>query len=378
MAQNETFNPLGPTAPPPPPPPQLAPVPPAPPMAAAPPWWMQPPRRSGWLGRVARSLAVLIFVLSIVLNMYLLILISADFGRGFEVITLETGEADQTVALYSLEGILDEQVGGQFAGFVGQVQDDTDVKAVVLRVTSPGGGVSTSDQIHQLVERLKTAGKTVVVSMGGVAASGGYYVSAPADEIIAEPTTVTGSIGVMMGWLVVKGTLEKIGMETVIMKSTNAQGWKDEMSSFQKPDDRQREHLQEILDQVQARFEQVVRDGRGDRLRLRPAAYTVTIPDSDPPEEIRIRETEPFNGKIYLPDEAKALGLIDSIGYQSAAIERAKMLAGLREPKVVRYKPRKGLLKELLTAKSAATLGLNAALLDELQTPRLMMIWKAQ
>ena len=108
-----------------------------------------------------------------------------------------------------------------------------------------------------------------------VAASGGYYMSAPADEIYAEPTTITGSIGVIGGWVVLKGTLDKIGAEPIVVKSTHAQGWKDEMSMYAAPHAYQMKHIQEVLDKMQERFEEVVRTGRGNRLHPQAASYTI-------------------------------------------------------------------------------------------------------
>ncbi|GAG23123.1 unnamed protein product, partial [marine sediment metagenome] len=255
-----------------------------------------------------------------------------------------------------------------------EVSRDQNVKAVVLRVNSPGGGVAHSDQIYSLVKKLReVGGKKVVASMGGIAASGGYYVCAPADAIVAEPTTITGSIGVIMGWMVVKGTLDRIGMETVMLKSSNARGWKDEISPFKQPDERQKRHLRKILDTMQARFEKVVKEGRGQRLKTNRVSYTVRTGQGEEAREVKITETEPLNGKVYMPDEALAFGLIDKIGYQEVAIDRAADLARLTNPNVVVYRRAKGLLVELLEAKSASTVRLDASLLDRLQTPRILM-----
>jgi protease-4 len=325
-----------------------------------------------------RGVFVLLFIFSVILNIYLLLLIAADLERGFDIVTLKEGRTDQTIALYTLEGIIDDVAAARVASFAREVQKDDKVKAVVLRVISPGGGVGPSDQIHALIGSLKDAGKKVVVSMGDMAASGGYYVSVAADEIVAEPTTLTGSIGVLAQWPVIKGTLEKIGAEVVTMKSTHARDWKDQISIFKKPDDRQRAYLQDVLDKIQERFEQIVRNGRGSRLKPRQVAYTMPVGEGDRTEKIEITETEPFNGKIYLPEEAKSLGLVDLIGYQSTAVQRAQELAHLDNPKVVRYKLRRGLLQELLAPETRVGFQLDAEMLDELQTPRVQMIWKVE
>jgi len=322
-----------------------------------------PRHRKSVARRIFTVLAGLIFLLSVVLNLYLLAIVAAQMEQGLEQVTVRAGQEDQTVAVYRIEGIIDRTASETFAAFADEVVRDGDIKAVLLRVETPGGTVSDSDRIHAHVKRMRDAGKKVVVSMGGVAASGGYYVSAPADEIFAEPTTITGSIGVLMSWLVLEGTLEHIGVEPVTLKSRRAEEWKDEISPFRLPNERQKEHLLSLLDEIQARFEQVVRDGRGGRLNPRVVSET---------------DTEPFDGKVYLAEEAKRLGLIDSIGYQSEAVDRLARLAGLWDPNVVRYQRRKGVFERLIGVESPPALGINAETLDSLQTPRVLLMWKAQ
>ena len=350
-----------PPTPPPPPPPATAPP--------VPPWWAHPPKRS----RAPLIFAIIfgiLFSLSVLLNGYLLFLLAMFLKLPMETTTLREGKREQVVAVYEVSGIIGGQALEEFDTFFRAVKDDKHIKAVVLRVDSPGGGVSASDQIYDKVRGLQKKGKKVVVSMGGLAASGGYYISAPADKIIAEPTTTTGSIGVIMVFPVIKGTLEKIGMEMVVLKSRHAETWKDERSPFRAPTDQQRQHLLEVLDKAQLRFEQIVKDARGGKLmprRPQPAGAAETQPAP---------EFEAFNGKVYAPDEAKALGLIDAIGYQDDAIDAAASLAGLPEPKVVRYRKRKGLMEALSSPGSADGLRLGSELLREAQTPRILLMWK--
>lgn len=361
--------------PPSPPPPQSSPPPPPPPVP--PPWMFGRPRRISSIGQaIVTATASAIFLISIVLNVILLAGLGAKDESRFKQTVVHKGKDNQVIALYSLNGIIDEAMARRFETFCDEVTRDGNVKAVLLRVNSPGGGVSPSDRICELVKRLKTeGGKKVVVSMGNVAASGGYYISVPADEIVAEPTTVTGSIGVLMVWLVVEGTLEKIGADVVVMKSTHAAAWKDEVSFLRPPAPYQREHLQQILDALQQRFEDVVREGRGDRLKTRQVDRTVQGPKGKP---IKLSETEPMNGKVYLADEALKLGMIDHKGHLELAVKRAQALASLAEPKLIRYEPRKPFVEKLMEARGAAGLQLDAKLLDKLQTPEIMMIWKAE
>jgi protease-4 len=317
---------------------------------------------------------------SVLLNLALLAVVGAQFGGmdaqgGLITHTIRPGRTTETVALYKVVGLIDASAAAEFKQFYHSVVEDTDVKAVVLRVDSPGGGVTSADQICEMVKQIKAAGKTVVVSMGSVAASGGYYISAPADEIFAEDTTITGSIGVIAGWIVLKGTLDRIGAESFTIKSTHAQAWKDEMSPTTMPQDYQLQHLQEVLDEMQARFEDVVKAGRGNKLKTRPELVRAVDKDG---KVIRHENTEPFNGKIYLASKAKQLGLIDQIGYEDAAIDGAVKLANLDKPKVVRFVRRRTFMEALLDGKSDASFKIDTKLIDQLQTPRFMMLWKAE
>ena len=339
------------------------------------------PRRSV-LGRLLTWLGVMTVIGSLLLNGMLMMALAMQ-ALGLETKTaqrtLTKGDPEQTVAVYKLNTVIATEAVRAFANFQDDILDDENVKAVVLRVVSPGGSVSSSDQIRQMVVELKEAGKTVVVSMGDVAASGGYYVAAPADEIFAERTTITGSIGVIMSYVQLDGTMDKLGMKPVIIKSTHAEAWKDAGSPFRELDPDEREYLLDILNAYQDQFEQVVRDGRGERLK--PRQVTTTVHDTYADGEgafVDIHETEPFNGKIYLPDQAKALGLIDGIGYQSEAVDRAAELAGLDEPNVVLYGRRPSRLEMFLGAKAPTIKTFGPEMLDDLKTPKFEMIWRME
>jgi protease-4 len=336
---------------------------------------MQAPKRKGWFHRFLTGLIGLVFVASLLLNFYLLALLAAQMGGPLRTQVVRDGDVSQVVAVYEVSGVIDEEVATSFATFCRKIRDDENVQAVVLRVETPGGGVAASDQMHSLVEGLKRDGKKVVISMGGLATSGGYYISAGADRIVAEPTTVTGSIGVIMMWPVIDGTLERLGVDVVVLKSENARYWKDELGWFSAPTDYQRQHLLDMLSSMQEQFESVVRAGRGERLNLREETITITGENGKPTD---VTVTEPFNGKVYLTDEAMELGLIDQKGYLEDAHDAAIESAALTDPKVVRYVPRKGLLGEMLSARQGGGLTLDARSLDELQTPRILLMWKAE
>lgn len=338
------------------------------------------PRRNTF-GRFLMVLGIAVIVFSLLLNMVLLMAVAIQAGgpEGRTATrTITEGAESQTVAVYTLDTIISPEAVKVFEAFYEDVVKDDNVKAVVLRIVSPGGRVASSDQIHQFVIKLQAADKKVVISMGGVAASGGYYIAAPADEIMAEPTTITGSIGVIMTYVVLEGTMDKLGMEPVVIKATNANAWKDVGSPFRDLTPRERQHLLRILDAYQASFEQVVRDGRGERLTPRAVTSHDVIGEGDEAEVVEISETEPFNGKIYLAEEAKALGLVDRIGYESDAIDRAAELAGLSKPNVVRYRRRPSLSEMLFGAEAPKIETLGPEMLDDLKTPKFEMIWRME
>ena len=189
------------------------------------------------------------------------------------------------------------------------------MKAIVLRVDSPGGAVAPSQEIHDAIKRIK-ARKKVVVSMGGLAASGGYYISAPADRIFAEPGTLTGSIGVIFMHFNVRGLLEWAKVEETTLKSGK---YKDTLSPFRPIHETDREEIQSISDDVYGQFVQAVAQGRG-------------LP------EARVREIA--EGRIYTGKRAKELKLVDELGGLDDAIAAAWGLAGQSGEPKVQYPPR--------------------------------------
>ncbi len=175
-------------------------------------------------------------------------------------------------------------------------------------------------------------------------------------------------------WVVVAGTLNKIGAEAVVIRSGSARKWKGEISVFNTPDADQREHIQGLLDKMQKQFDAVVINGRAGKLRTETQTYMVAQGDT----EVSHTSTAPLNGKVYLADEALSWGLIDEIGYLDDAIARAGLDAGLDNANVVHYTPRSSMLSQLMESKAGASLGVNIETIDKLQMPRLMMIWKVQ
>jgi protease-4 len=195
-------------------------------------------------------------------------------------------------------------------------RDNDSIKALVLRVDSPGGGVGPSQEIYDEVLALDEL-KPVVVSMGSVAASGGYYVAAAAREIVANPGTITGSIGVIMEFANFQELLKKIGLSSVVVKSGT---YKDIGSPTRDMSAAEREILQNLIDDVHNQFVTSVAAGRElDEQAVRSIA----------------------DGRIFSGRRAMELGLVDRMGNLQVAIDRAAELADLdADPKVV-YPPRK-------------------------------------
>jgi protease-4 len=217
----------------------------------------------------------------------------------------------------------------QLLSQIRQAAADDMVRAVVLRVDSPGGGVVASNEIHGELQKLREAGKPLVVSMGSTAASGGYYVSAPAERIYANPDTLTGSIGVILSLVNYDEAFDKLGLESYVYKSGPL---KDIGSPTREPTPEEEAVLQSIVDEAYDGFVRVIVEGRGL------------------PEE-RVREIA--DGRIYTGSQAQELGLVDELGNLDAAIAGARELAGLETALVVRY-TQAGSLRSLLLSRLAA------------------------
>jgi protease-4 len=197
-----------------------------------------------------------------------------------------------------------------------KAEDDPEVKAVLLKIDSPGGSVIASDLIYNEIMAFKQRKKAkVVAAMMGVAASGGYYIALPADFILAHPTTVTGSVGVLFLSPNVSGLMEKIGVNVNVSKTGKN---KDMGSPFRQATGEEQKIIQDIVDRLGAQFLDHVAQHR----KLEPN---------------RLKEIS--SARIYLADDALKLGMIDSIGYLDEAVSRAKKLADLPEDaKVVIYR----------------------------------------
>ena len=215
-----------------------------------------------------------------------------------------------------------------------RARDDRSVKAVILKVDSPGGEVLASDEIANAVrdfEKPKNGkpGKPVIVSMGSLAASGGYYVSAPSEWIVANELTITGSIGVIMSGYNYRGLLDKIGVRPQVFKSGK---FKDMLSSTKTPEEvtpEEKQMVQNLIDETFAKFKSVVRKGRD-------AAYD----NNNHTGSHLSGDWEDYaDGRILSGTEAKRLGFVDELGDFETALSRARTIAGISESDLVQYQP---------------------------------------
>lgn len=206
---------------------------------------------------------------------------------------------------------------------------DDKIKAVVLRIDSPGGVVGPSQEIWSAVKKLKTK-KQVIVSMGSVAASGGYYIAAPANLIYANPGTITGSIGVLMKFANLEGLMNKVGMKSFTLKTGK---FKDVGSPSRTMSEEERAMLQSVIESTHSQFVRAVAEGR----RL-PEAQVRAIAD----------------GRIFSGEQAMANKLVDRLGTMQDAIDEAGRVGGLSgEPHVIKPPKKKPLLLDMLVEESA-------------------------
>jgi len=216
------------------------------------------------------------------------------------------------VALVRVEGpIVDSKSA---VDEIREYSKDASIKAIVLRVDSPGGAVAPSQEIYEEVKKAASK-KKVVVSMGSLAASGGYYISSPASKIVANPGTLTGSIGVIMEIPNIEGLMSKVGVKTEVIKSGSH---KDIASMFRGIGKEERAILQGVLDDVHEQFMKSVAEGR--RMSL---------------DEVR----KLADGRIFTGKQALDAGLVDELGNLNDAVKTAAKLSGIKgEPEVVTKK----------------------------------------
>ena len=227
------------------------------------------------------------------------------------------------IALVRIEGpILDAYTTVEELKAFGE---DPLVKAIVLRIDSPGGGVAPSQEIYNAVKRIRTQHhKAVVVSMGTVAASGGYYIAVGSDRILANPGTLTGSIGVIMQLANFQELMDKVGVRNFVIKSGR---YKDVGSPFRRMKEEEQQLLQSVMDDAHRQFIEAVADGRS----------------------MDVADVEPLaDGRIFTGQQAKDVLLIDDLGDLQDAIRLAADMSGMKMPPKVVEPPREFSFREMI------------------------------
>jgi protease-4 len=265
-------------------------------------------------------------------------------GRGELEERVVLGSAGPKLLLLDLDGVLSEEDEEGSLGFGGResavarvreqlerAREDAEVRGVLLRIHSPGGTVTASDVIYREILRFKEETKRPVVAQCmGLCASGGYYVAMAADRVLAHPTSVTGSIGVIFSGLSLAGLLEKLGVEDQTLTSGP---FKDAGSPLRRMTPEEREQLQSVIDDLFASFVEVVRRGR-------PALAADAV-------------TRLADGRIYSARQAQQAGLVDALGYLPEAVDELKQRAGVAEARVVVYRRPREWSENLYSASGA-------------------------
>ncbi len=229
----------------------------------------------------------------------------------------------EQIGLVRIEGVI---IGSEeIIKILTRLEEDDQIKAILLRIDSPGGAVVPSQEIYDAVKKIRLSGKKkVVTSMGTVAASGGYYIAAASNYIIANPGTLTGSLGVIMEMANFEGLMQKIGVESVTIKSGAN---KDAGSPFRKMTDAERFLFQNVLDDVHAQFMEAVAEGRSMEM-----------------EKVRTLA----DGRIFTGRQAKENGLVDGLGNMEDAIAKTASMAGIKgKPDVIETRENIPFLKML-------------------------------
>src|SRR6266566_1893407 len=348
-------------SPPPPPPPYTEPAPPAgpPPPPLTPPPVIVPPAQSpsprkggrGWM-----AFALILLVLLGLSGLYNVRNLASGLLHGksprarsvgprLEEVMTEDNDAADKIAVVEIEGIITSRLMDQ-GGYnmvdiikaqLKRAEDDHKVKAVILKVDSPGGEVLASDEIYRAIDDFQEhARKPVVGSMGNLAASGGYYVSAPCQWIVANDLTITGSIGVILHSWNYRGLMNKVGLRPETYKSGKL---KDMLSGERNPDEipaEEREMVQKLIDETYGRFKEVVAKGRG-------WAHDQNKSNNDKKDqgqELSSNWADYADGRVLSGNEAYKLGFVDQLGNFQDAVKRAKKIAGISEANLIEFQQR--------------------------------------
>lgn len=271
----------------------------------------------------------------LILTFLVLVLVgSLFFGGG----TGGNFSSKGVIAVIDIEGtIVGERAAGYFSAGadsptimeeIRAAKDDPAVRAVILRINSPGGSAAASQEITREIIRLKENGKTVVAYMGDTAASGGYWVAALADKIVANPATLTGSIGVIMQTTDVEILMDNLGIKYDVFKSGPH---KDMGSPFRSATESEEAIFQAMIDDIYSQFVEVVAEGRG-----LPRETVLALAD----------------GRVFTGSQAKKAGLVDELGNFYDAVNLTKDLSGIEGEALLRTYKKRGSFVNLLGTNS--------------------------
>ena len=297
----------------------------------------------GWM--IAAIILLLLLGVSVLMNFGQMISSISNISSGttrtpgprLEEVTVEDHDASDKIAVVRIEGIITgARIDGTAYNMVDTVKEqlrratkDKHVQAVLLKVDSPGGEVLASDEIaNALREFQKKSGKPVIVSMGNLAASGGYYVSAPCRYIVANDLTITGSIGVIMSGLNYRGLMDKVGLRPQVFKSGK---YKDMLSGSRDPDKIPPEEtamVQNLINEVYGKFTNVVAKGRS-------AAHKENGKEG---HELAADWHTYADGRVLSGTEALKLGFVDELGNFDDAVDKTKDIAGLTSANLIEYR----------------------------------------
>lgn len=271
-----------------------------------------------WFWGIFLSLAILA-MLFVGISILFLTSIVSDSDNDYE----QTGKGNGKIAVVNLDYTIytSESIVRQFKKY----GDDKKIKAIILHVNTPGGGVAASQEMYEIIKRTKDKGKPVIVSISSLGASGGYYAACGGTLIVANEGSLVGSIGVIMNLTNIKELSEKIGISETIIKSGEL---KDAGNPFREINEKDREYFQDIVDDSYDQFLNVVSKSRNmDKEELREIA----------------------NGRVFTGRQAKEIGLVDSLGTFDDAVRIASNIAGIEgEPVIVREKKKENLIERIL------------------------------
>jgi protease IV len=330
----------------PPPPPPVAPPPIIPPSPA-------PRGKSGAVWKVLTFVFLVLLVLSLFTNFLNFARgviprprAGTERNRGLEEIVTERTNSDNKIAVIEVDGVITSGMMDSsdmtMVDFIREqlkmAEHDTDVKAVILKVNSPGGEVLASDEINQDITKFQEQShKPVVVSMESLAASGGYYISVPCRWIVANELTITGSIGVIMHDYNYRLLMDKVGIRPQVFKSGR---FKDMLSGEQEPDtgklseqerrnrDQEDQMVQSLIDETFAKFKEVVKTGREHAASLNNGKGKTLVDDWQ----------DYADGRVLSGKQALAFGFVDELGNFETAVNRAENIAGIPSANLVEYR----------------------------------------